>query len=92
MTKLDTFKILNLIETGYPLVTLKDDTVLKWLTSCELMDYSSVLKKLILHMRRNPYPPALEDILGDSSGNGTYFEWMDEYSIRTVIWGQGQNA
>ncbi|MGV2938903.1 hypothetical protein AB5I83_04880 [Mesobacillus sp. LC4] len=83
MTKLDTFKLLNLIENVYPLVTLKSDTVQRWMASCELMDYSLVFKKLALHIRENPYPPSLEDILVNSGANGSYFDWLDEYSIRT---------
>jgi hypothetical protein len=82
MTKLDTFKLLNLIERVYPHVILKSETVQRWMASCEMMDYGLVLKKLALHMRENPYPPTLEEILAKSSGNGIYLDWMDEYSIR----------
>ena len=82
MTKLDAFKLLNLIERVYPLVIIKGDTVQRWMASCEMMDYGLVLKKLVLHMREKPYPPTFDEILINSSGNGSYFVWMDEYSIR----------
>lgn len=82
MTKIDTFKILNLIEKVYPLVTLKSETVLKWMANSGSMDYSIVLKKLAFHMRANPYPPTLKEIIANSINEGTYFEWLDEYSLR----------
>jgi hypothetical protein len=84
MTKLDTIKILNLIEKVYPSVTFKSETILNWLTKCESMDYSMVLRKIALHMRDNPYPPTLKGMIGKSCLEGTYFEWLDEYSIRPV--------
>ncbi|WP_213367754.1 hypothetical protein [Mesobacillus boroniphilus] len=82
MTKIDTYKVLNLIEKVYPLVTLKSETILSWMAKCESMDYSIVLKKLALHMRTNPYPPTLKEIIATSSNEGAYFEWLDEYSLR----------
>lgn len=82
MTKIDTFKILNLIEKVYPLVTLKSETVLEWMTNSGSMDYSFVLKKLDLHMRTSPYPPTLKEIIANSIYEGTYFEWLEEYSLR----------
>jgi hypothetical protein len=83
MTKLDTIKILNLIEKVYPSVTFKSETILNWLAKCGSMDYSMVLRKIALHMRDNPYPPTLLGMIGESC-KGTYFEWLDEYSIRSV--------
>jgi hypothetical protein len=92
MTKLDTYKLLNLIENVYPLVTFKNDTVLRWMACCELMDYGIVFKKLALHMRKNPYPPTFDEILINSSGSGSYFGWMDEYSIRAKNVAPRKNA
>lgn len=92
MTKLDAFKLLNLIERVYPLVIIKGDTVQRWMASCEMMDYGLVFKKLALHMRENPYPPTLEEILVSSCGNDNYFNWTDEYSIRVENGGQGQKT
>ncbi|MBT2692507.1 hypothetical protein [Bacillus sp. ISL-55] len=83
MTKIEALKVLNLIEKVYPLVTLKSETILMWMTKCESMDYSKVLNKLTLHIRSNPYPPVAQEILGKSCNEGIYFEWLDEYSIRT---------
>ena len=82
MTKIEVFKILNLIEKQYPLVTFKSGMVLRWMDICGSMDYSIVLKKLILHRRINPYPPMLKEIIASSSNEGAYFEWLDEYTLR----------
>ena len=82
MTKLDTIKILNLIEKVYPSVTFKSEMILSWLVKCESMDYSIVLREIALHMRDNPYPPTLKGMLDKSCHEGTYFDWLDEYSIR----------
>ncbi|MBT2683464.1 hypothetical protein [Bacillus sp. ISL-37] len=82
MTKTDTFKVLNLIEKVYPLVTLKSETIILWLARCESMDYTMVLNKLAVHIRRNPFPPTVQEILGKSCNEGIYFEWLEEYSIR----------
>lgn len=91
MTKTDTLKILNLIEKVYPLVTLKSETILRWMVKCGSMDYSIVIKKLALHMRDNPYPPTLKEIVGNSSDEGAYFEWLDEYTLRKKIRSQRFN-
>ncbi|MFT9597770.1 hypothetical protein [Mesobacillus sp.] len=82
MTKIEAIKILNLIEKLYPLVTFKSETIIMWLAKCEAMDYSKVLKKLAVHIRSNPYPPTIQEILGKSCNRGIYFEWLEEYSIR----------
>jgi hypothetical protein len=82
MTKEDTLKILNLIENVYPLVTMKSETVLRWMAQCESMDYSLLLKNLALHMRKQPYPPALNELLANANNEVTKFHWLDEYSIR----------
>lgn len=82
MTKIEALKVLNLIENVYPLVTLKSETILMWMAKCESMDYSKVLNKLAVHIRSNPFPPTVQEILGKSCKEGIYFEWLEEYSIR----------
>lgn len=82
MTKLEALKVLNLIEKVYPLITLKSETILMWMAKCESMDYSKVLNNLAVHIRSNPFPPAVKEILGKSSNDGIHFEWLEEYSIR----------
>ncbi|UYZ20115.1 hypothetical protein [Mesobacillus jeotgali] len=82
MTKEDTLKILNLIENVYPLVTMKSETVLRWMVQCESMDYSLLLKNLALHMRKQPYPPVLNELLENANNEGANLEWLDEYSFR----------
>ena len=84
MTKEDTLKILNLIERVYPLVTMKSETVLRWMSHCESMDCSILLKKLALHVRKLPYPPTLEELIGKSNNQGSNSEWMAEYSLRPL--------
>ncbi|WP_041965359.1 replicative helicase loader/inhibitor [Mesobacillus selenatarsenatis] len=82
MTKIEALKVLNLIENCYPLVTLKSETILMWMAKCESLDYSKVLNKLAIHIRSNPYPPTVQEILERSCNEGKYFEWLEEYSIR----------
>lgn len=82
MTKEDTLKIMILIENVYPLVSMKSETVLKWMAQCESLDYSLLLKNLALHMRKQPYPPALNELLENANNEGTNFEWLEEYSFR----------
>jgi hypothetical protein len=82
MTKIEAFKVLNLIEKIYPLVILKSETILIWMAKSESMDYSKVLSKLAVHMRHSPYPPTLNNLIGQSGNECTYFLWLEEYSIR----------
>ncbi|WLR57016.1 hypothetical protein LC048_09165 [Mesobacillus subterraneus] len=82
MTKVEAFKILNLIEKVYPLVTLKSETILMWLANCESVDYGKVLNKLAVHIRSNPFPPTVQEILAKPCNEGKYIEWEEEYSIR----------
>lgn len=82
MTKDDTLKILHLIEKVYPLVTMKSETVLKWMARCESMDYSIFFKKLSVHLRKQPYPPTLEELIGKSNNEGGNLEWLAEYSLK----------
>ncbi|WP_102262941.1 hypothetical protein [Mesobacillus jeotgali] len=85
MTKVEAFRVLNLIEKVYPLVTLKSETILMWMAQCRSMDYRKVLNKLAVHIRINPYPPTVEEILGRVCNQGIYFEWLEEYSIRPEV-------
>jgi hypothetical protein len=81
MTKLDSFNILNLIEKAYPLVTLKSETILAWMSKSESMEYNEVLKNVAQHIRMKPYPPTLKEIT-KANNDGTSHGWLDEYSIR----------
>ncbi|MBT2661307.1 hypothetical protein [Bacillus sp. ISL-45] len=82
MTKEDTLKILYLIESVYPLVTIKSETVLRWMAKCESMDYSILLENLALHMRKQPYPPTLNGLIANANNEVTKLEWLNEYSFR----------
>ena len=85
MTKIEAFRVLNLIEKVYPLVILKSETIIMCMAKCESMDYCKVLNKLAVHIRSNPYPPTAEEILGRVCNQGIYFEWLEEYSIRPEV-------
>lgn len=63
MTKEEVIKILVLIESVYSYCTTKDETVMHWFQFCQQMDYEKMIQKVHAHIRKSPYPPAIEDLV-----------------------------
>ncbi|RSD25398.1 hypothetical protein [Mesobacillus subterraneus] len=84
MTKEETFKLLALIESMYPNVTVKNETVLHWMAYCGFLDHSLVINNLLRHARSKPYPPSFDEITGLQESNAAVsgLFWQNEYSIR----------
>jgi hypothetical protein len=62
MTKIEVIKLLVLIESVYPNITIKDETVQQWFEYCFEMDFEKVMMKLKNHIRKRPFPPTISDI------------------------------
>ncbi|MFZ7943283.1 MULTISPECIES: replicative helicase loader/inhibitor [Bacillaceae] len=97
MTKHEVFKILVLIESVYPSFVTKDDTVLQWLEFGKQMDYHQVMKNVLTHIRKSPYPPTIADIIEGKveviKGSGqiqmeswrSIPAWMMEYTLKQDV-------
>lgn len=70
MRKDEAFNLLCLIEAVYPLIIINSETVTRWLTLSEMLDYNEVRAKLYVHIQNMPYPPRLFDIAVFNSGEG----------------------
>ncbi|WML44452.1 replicative helicase loader/inhibitor [Neobacillus sp. PS3-40] len=88
MNKQDVFKVLVLIESVYPKFRLKNETVQIWFAFCGNLDFTLVMKKVCNHIRTNPYPPLITNIITsfDSEEELVAWErrklsWKDEYKL-----------
>lgn len=82
VTKEESLKLLALIEHIYPMVTVKSETIILWMSICVSLNYSFTLKNLVKHIRVNPYPPTLTEMIDGTGKDRTSFGWMKEYSTR----------
>jgi Loader and inhibitor of phage G40P len=86
MTKEEVVKLLVLIESVYPNCILKNETVQQWFEFCSEMDYKKVLSKLKNHIRKSPFPPAIDEIavfhFEENLFPATLQEWMKEGRVR----------
>lgn len=82
MRKDEAFNLLCLIEAVYPLIIIKSETVTRWLTLSEMLDYNGVLAKLHAHIQNMPYPPRLFDIAIFNNAEGECQDlmkiWIEE--------------
>lgn len=79
MRKDEALKLLCLIEAVYPLIIIKSETVTKWLTLCDVLDYNGVLFNLHVHIQKMPYPPRLYDI-------ATFINWESQCHDLMQAW------
>ncbi len=82
MTKNEALKCLAIIEHIYPGVSVKSETVLMWISCCASLEYTFLYENLIKHIRKEPYPPMMAEILNGTVNKDIYFGWLEEYSIR----------
>ncbi|MEH7108607.1 replicative helicase loader/inhibitor [Bacillus sp. JJ1764] len=94
MTKEEALKIIHVIESTYPYIITKSETVQFWFQFCEVVDFDQVWTDLVQHIRNSPYPPSISDIfasLGETSGDTRQLisdkkdrggSWMSEYVFR----------
>lgn len=78
MTKHEVFRVLVVIESVYSYCSVKDETVINWFRQCSNMDFEKVMQRLILHIRRSPYPPSMDELLECNNHNS----WLNEYIPR----------
>lgn len=92
MKKDEALNLLCLIEAVYPLIIIKSETVTRWLTLCELLDYNGVMAKLHGHIQKMPYPPRLYDIAIFNNAEGECHDlrqtWTEEseFEAQFVPW------
>ncbi|WP_144480728.1 hypothetical protein [Cytobacillus oceanisediminis] len=82
VTKEESLKLLALIEYIYPVVTVKSETILAWMSICDSLKYNFTFENLVKHIRVNPYPPTLTEMIDGTGNDRTSFGWVKEYSIR----------
>lgn len=78
MNKQDVFKVLVLIESVYPKFRLKNETVQIWFAFCGDWDFTLVMKKVCNHVRTNPYPPLLTNIIASIDFEKELVDWESE--------------
>lgn len=94
MTKEEALNLLCLIEAVYPLIIIRSETVTRWISHCDLLDYNGVLAKLHAHIQKTPYPPMLNDVtvFSDSQSEcpNHMQTWMEErnFNVKLVPWMQ----
>ncbi|MEH7886965.1 hypothetical protein V7654_21930 [Bacillus sp. JJ1609] len=92
MTKEEALNLLCLIEAVYPLIIIKSETVTRWISHCELLDYNGVLAKLHAHIQKTPYPPRLDEIAVFSDSESKFPNhmqtWIEEseFNAQFVAW------
>ncbi|MBT2680934.1 hypothetical protein J7E38_18240 [Bacillus sp. ISL-35] len=82
MTKEEALKLMALIEYIYPVVTVKSESILIWMSICVSLKYSFTFENLVKHIRGNPYPPTLTELIDGTGKNRLSFDWLKEYSIK----------
>jgi hypothetical protein len=81
MKKQEVFRILVLIEQVYSYCSIKDETVINWFELGREEDFNQVIERFKIHIRKNPYPPTLHELL-NRNGLDT---WIQEYSPRKSV-------
>ncbi|MDQ0200139.1 replicative helicase loader/inhibitor [Neobacillus ginsengisoli] len=84
MTKKEVLKILVLIETVYSYCMTKDETVSYWFQYCSEMEFDKVMAKLLVHIRKSPYPPSISELTEFTSEN-TKQAWISEYTPKKSV-------
>ncbi|MGJ7913257.1 hypothetical protein [Neobacillus sp. LXY-1] len=94
MTKEEALKIIHVIESIYPYIITKSETVQFWFQFCAAMDFDHVWIGLVQHIRNSPYPPLISEIFAlseETSGDTRQLiydkkerggSWMSEYVFR----------
>ncbi|WP_053363463.1 replicative helicase loader/inhibitor [Bacillus sp. FJAT-27251] len=66
--------ILVKIQSAYPHFKVCDDTLLLWMKMGREMDFSLVMRKLLLHIARSPYPPSIAEIAAYRETENSFLE------------------
>src|SRR4051794_5238649 len=71
--------ILAEIQSAYPRFKVCDDTLLLWMKMGKEMDFRRVMRKLVQHIARCPYPPSIAEI-------AAYREAENSFLEKTIQW------
>lgn len=77
----DVYQILAKIESIYPQFKIIDEMLVIWINMFSGMDFDLVMQKLLVHIAKSPFPPAIAEIAAYSDKENHFLE-------KTMLWEQ----